>query len=229
MTTSSNPVATATPVDPARPWTDTSLPATSRAELLLDAMTLTEKVAQLGSFWDDRRTSDEIIAPMQDILSAGRGSFESVTRNGIGHLTRVLGTHPANAVDGAERLARAPEKVSSASRFGITAIAHEECLTGFTTLGATVYPTEVEQALRRIDGVKNAFVTDVSGRVGAVVIGDGPIGRLKAAARNLLSSFKIPTVWLLVDSDDAIPRGGTGKVDVAALRHMLTTRAEAGR
>ena len=35
------------------------------------------------------------------------------------------------------------------------------------------------------------------------------------AARKLLSSFKVPTVWLLVDSDDAIPRGGTGKVDVA--------------
>jgi acyl-CoA synthetase (AMP-forming)/AMP-acid ligase II len=99
----------------------------------------------------------------------------------------------------------------------------------FKVSGATVYPSEVEQALRSIDGVQNAFVTDVAGKVGAVVIADEPVGRLHAAARKLLSPFKIPTVWLLVDADDAIPRGGTGKVDVAALRRMLTTETETGR
>jgi acyl-CoA synthetase (AMP-forming)/AMP-acid ligase II len=97
----------------------------------------------------------------------------------------------------------------------------------FKVRGATVYPSEVEQALRAIDGVQNAFVTDVAGQVGAVVIAGEPIDRLRTAARKLLSSFKVPTVWLLVDSDDGIPRGGTGKVDVAALRQMLTTRIEA--
>ena len=99
----------------------------------------------------------------------------------------------------------------------------------FKVSGATVYPSEVEQALRGIDGVQNAFVTDVSGAVGAVVIADGPVDRLRDVARKLLSSFKVPTVWLLVDSDDAIPRGGTGKVDVAALKQMLTTQQEAQR
>ncbi len=33
----------------------------------------------------------------------------------------------------------------------------------FKVSGATVYPSEVEQALRTIDGVENAFVTEVSG------------------------------------------------------------------
>jgi beta-glucosidase len=146
MTTTLTASAPANPVDPARPWTDASLPASKRAELLLAAMTITEKVAQLGSFWDDRRSGDEIIAPMQDILSAGKGTFETVTRNGIGHLTRVLGTHPAVAADGAERLSIAQRKVVAASRLGIPAIAHEECLTGFTTLGATVYPTSLAWA-----------------------------------------------------------------------------------
>ena len=37
----------------------------------------------------------------------------------------------------------------------------------------------------------------------------------------MLSSFKVPTVWLLVDSDDTIPRGPTGKVDVRRLRELL--------
>ncbi|RDH79511.1 long-chain fatty acid--CoA ligase [Mycolicibacterium moriokaense] len=99
----------------------------------------------------------------------------------------------------------------------------------FKVSGATVYPSEVEQALRTVDGVRNAFVTDVAGAVGAVVISDQPVEHLRAAARKLLSSFKVPTVWLAVDSDDDIPRGGTGKVDVAALRKMLAIRQEAQR
>jgi acyl-CoA synthetase (AMP-forming)/AMP-acid ligase II len=43
-----------------------------------------------------------------------------------------------------------------------------------------------------------------------------------------LSPFKVPTVWLVVDSDDVIPRGGTGKVDVAELRKMLTAQTPLG-
>ncbi|PXX07389.1 class I adenylate-forming enzyme family protein [Mycolicibacterium moriokaense] len=91
----------------------------------------------------------------------------------------------------------------------------------FKVSGATVYPTEVEDALRTIDGVENAFVTDASGAVGAVVITDSSVDHLRAAARKRLSSFKVPTVWLLVDSEDDIPRGTTGKVDVRRLREML--------
>ena len=91
----------------------------------------------------------------------------------------------------------------------------------FKVSGATVYPSEVEQALRTIDGVENAFVTEVGGAVGAVVIADATADHLRAAARKRLSSFKIPTVWLLVKTDDDIPRGTTGKVDVRRLREML--------
>jgi acyl-CoA synthetase (AMP-forming)/AMP-acid ligase II len=100
----------------------------------------------------------------------------------------------------------------------------------FKVSGATVYPSEVEQALRTIDGVDNAFVTEVSGAVGAVVICNSTVERLHAAARKRLSSFKVPTVWLLVDSDEDIPRGTTGKVDVRRLREMLAcTRTQRGR
>jgi acyl-CoA synthetase (AMP-forming)/AMP-acid ligase II len=91
----------------------------------------------------------------------------------------------------------------------------------FKVSGATVYPSEVEQALRTIDGVEKAFVAEVSGAVGAVVIGDATVEHLHNAARKRLSSFKVPTVWLLVDSDEDIPRGTTGKVDVRRLREML--------
>ena len=98
----------------------------------------------------------------------------------------------------------------------------------FKVSGATVYPTEVEQALRDIDGVDNAFVTNLAGgrgdRVGAAVVCDTAATtaeKLRASARTVLSSFKVPTVWLLVGSDDMIPRGPTGKVDVRRLRELL--------
>jgi acyl-CoA synthetase (AMP-forming)/AMP-acid ligase II len=97
----------------------------------------------------------------------------------------------------------------------------------FKVSGATVYPSEVERALRTIDGVQNAYVTNVSGssgeRVGAAVVCDSELTaeQLSASARKLLSSFKVPTLWLLLGSDDDVPRGGTGKIDSHRLRDTL--------
>jgi acyl-CoA synthetase (AMP-forming)/AMP-acid ligase II len=98
----------------------------------------------------------------------------------------------------------------------------------FKVSGATVYPGEVERALRSIDGVDNAFVTNVPGvkgeRVGAAVVCHQPLAveQLRCSARELLSAFKVPTVWLVLASDNDVPRGGTGKVDTRRLRDMLS-------
>jgi acyl-CoA synthetase (AMP-forming)/AMP-acid ligase II len=91
----------------------------------------------------------------------------------------------------------------------------------FKVSGATVYPSEVEQALRGIDVVQNAYVTEVAGAVGAVVVTDSSVEQLRAEARKRLSAFKVPTVWLLLSSDDEVPRGTTGKVDARKLRALL--------
>ncbi|OBG58478.1 MULTISPECIES: class I adenylate-forming enzyme family protein [unclassified Mycobacterium] len=97
----------------------------------------------------------------------------------------------------------------------------------FKVSGATVYPSEVERALRSIEGVHSAFVTSVPGtagqRVGAAVVCDGAVSadHLSRCARKLLSAFKVPTAWLLLESDGDVPRGGTGKVDTGRLRAML--------
>jgi acyl-CoA synthetase (AMP-forming)/AMP-acid ligase II len=110
----------------------------------------------------------------------------------------------------------------------------------FKVSGATVYPSEVEQALREIQGVENAFVTNVTGaqgnQVGAAVVCDTATTtaeQLRMSARKLLSSFKVPTIWLLLDSDEAVPRGPTGKVDTCQLREMFadanTTNAQSVR
>lgn len=97
----------------------------------------------------------------------------------------------------------------------------------FKVSGATVYPSEVEKALRAIDGVEAAFVTNVSDgdrdRVGAAVACDAlTVEQLRAKAGELLSPFKVPSVWLLVSGPEDVPRGPTGKIDKARLREMLT-------
>jgi len=96
----------------------------------------------------------------------------------------------------------------------------------FKVSGATVYPSEVERALRSVAGVDNAYATNVPGaageRVGAAVVCRGLTAeQLQASARELLSAFKVPTVWLLLESDDDLPRGATGKVDARRLREIL--------
>jgi acyl-CoA synthetase (AMP-forming)/AMP-acid ligase II len=91
----------------------------------------------------------------------------------------------------------------------------------FKVAGATVYPSEVEAALRSVPGVSQAFVTDVDGRVGALVISQLDAAPLGDAARARLSSFKVPTVWVVTDDPRAVPTLATGKVDKAALQRLL--------
>jgi len=126
-------------------WNDPTADLDERADALVAAMTLEEKVGQLGSYWPNRLTSAEIagdVAPMESAMGAGLSRDDS-TKHGLGHLTRVFGTEPIAVKEGIQALRALQGEVVDRSRFGIPAIAHEECLTGFTTLGATVYPAPI--------------------------------------------------------------------------------------
>jgi acyl-CoA synthetase (AMP-forming)/AMP-acid ligase II len=98
----------------------------------------------------------------------------------------------------------------------------------FKVSGATVYPSEVEEALRAVDGVVAAHVTNVAnpdcGRdlVGALVVTVAERQEIIAAARARLSAFKVPTVWVLTPDPAAVPVTATSKVDKAALQGLLT-------
>ena len=119
-------------------WNDPTATIDERADALLDAMTLDEKLGQLGSYWDNRLSSAEIagdVAPMESAIGVGL-SWDDSTKHGLGHLTRVFGTEPVTVMQGIKALRTLQGEVTTRSRFGIPAIAHEECLTGFTALGA---------------------------------------------------------------------------------------------
>jgi beta-xylosidase len=122
-------------------WRDPSRPAAERAEDLLGQMTLEEKVAQLASIWIGTDTRDPNVAPMQDGHGASPSPLGEVIRDGLGQVTRFFGTRPVAPDAAARGLAELQARVVAASRFGIPAVAHEECLTGFSAWTATVFPT----------------------------------------------------------------------------------------
>jgi acyl-coenzyme A synthetase/AMP-(fatty) acid ligase len=95
----------------------------------------------------------------------------------------------------------------------------------FKVNGATVYPSEVEAALRAIDGVQQAHVTNVTTdqreAVGALVVTSMALDDVAREVRARLSAFKVPSWWLLVDSGDDVPLTATAKVSKPALQEML--------
>lgn len=131
-------------MNPTQPWHDVALSSQERARALLAVMTLDEKLAQLGSYWprpEDEPSGD--VAPMEHAFQEGRRPFVEAMAHGLGHLTRPFGSAPLRPEVAAATLASTQEQIVAASRWQIPAIAHEECLTGFTTYLATVYPAAI--------------------------------------------------------------------------------------
>ena len=121
------------------PWRDPALPAAARVDDLLARMTLEEKTAQLYGVWVGAATDGDGVAPLQREMTSEYDWDELITQ-GLGQLTRSFGTAPVDPELGAQALARAQRRIAAAGRFGIPAVAHEECLAGFTAWGATAYP-----------------------------------------------------------------------------------------
>ena len=126
-------------------WNDAGLPVGERVEALLAEMTLEEKASQLGSHWEMREEEDTQgeVAPMEEAMSSSKLPFDRDIIDGEGHLTRTYGTIAVSVPEGAQLLRERQAAVVAANRFGIPAIAHEECLTGYTAYQATVYPTSL--------------------------------------------------------------------------------------
>ncbi|WP_130401391.1 glycoside hydrolase family 3 N-terminal domain-containing protein [Micromonospora violae] len=123
------------------PWRDQRLSPTERAEALLPQMSLEEKIAQLVGVWVGAEASGEGVAPHQSDMISELPPWSTVIQHGLGQLTRPFGTAPVDPVLGARSLAASQAQIVAASRFGIPAQVHEECLTGFAAWRATVYPT----------------------------------------------------------------------------------------
>jgi beta-xylosidase len=122
------------------PWRNAGLTPQQRAEDLLGRLSLEEKIAQLYGVWVGADDAGDEVAPHQHDLADGPVDWKRLIAKGLGQLTRPFGTAPVDAALGARALARTQREIVAASRHGIPALAHEECLAGFTTWGATIYP-----------------------------------------------------------------------------------------
>jgi beta-xylosidase len=155
-----------------RPWTDTSTPLAERVELLLAEMTLEEKLAQLASAWVGKELRSGNVGPTQEAIGEP-ASFEEASADGLGHITRPLGTRPVEPVEGAQLLALLQRDLVARTRLGVPAIAHEECLTGFATFGASVFPTPLALAATFDPGAVERMTRAVGASMRAVGVHQG--------------------------------------------------------
>ncbi|MFD1146557.1 beta-xylosidase/alpha-l-arabinosidase [Saccharothrix hoggarensis] len=121
-------------------WADPGKPTGERVAALLAELTLEEKLAQLVGVWVGISETDQEVAPAQHEFAEPLPPWDELTKPGLGQLTRVFGTGPVDPLVGAKVLAETQRKLVANTRFGIPAMAHEECLAGFTAWQATVFP-----------------------------------------------------------------------------------------
>jgi beta-glucosidase/beta-xylosidase len=132
-------------------------------ERLIREMTLEEKAAQLAGVWVNASTDGDSVAPLQSQMAGDARSWDDVISHGLGQITRMYGTTPLEPAEGARRLAAAQEQIMAASRFGIPAQVHEECLAGLAAWKATAFPVPLAWGATFNPGL----VRDMAARIGA--------------------------------------------------------------
>jgi beta-xylosidase len=121
-------------------WQDPSVPTADRVAALIAQLTTGEKLAQLQGLWVGINSAGGDMAPHQHDF-AEPPSWDEAIRDGLGQLTRPFGTAPVDPAVGVRSVARSQRQVMEASRFGIPALVHEECLTGLAAWQASVFPS----------------------------------------------------------------------------------------
>ena len=102
-----------------------------RVDDLLAQMTLQEKLRQLGGYW------------FYELQTKGQLDQEKVKaklKDGVGQITRIAGAGNLTPVETARTYNRIQKFLVEETRLGIPTINHEECCSGLTALGSTVYP-----------------------------------------------------------------------------------------
>ena len=127
-------------------------PVEIRVQDLLTQMTLSEKVAQLGSAW------------VFQLLSDMKFDSEKATKlmaEGIGQITRVAGASSLKPTEGARVANQIQKYLVEETRLGIPALVHEECCSGYMARNATCFP--------QIIGVASTWEPDLAEAMATVV------------------------------------------------------------
>jgi beta-glucosidase len=125
-------------------YKDANYTTAERVNDLLSQMTQEEKVAQLGAQWlilDEHGDHQERELEMSS--NAVSRTVKEKLAQGLGQITRPLGTHTVGAVKGVQALNQLQKHLVEETRLGIPAISHEECLVGLMAKDATLYPSSL--------------------------------------------------------------------------------------
>lgn len=141
-----------------------------RAANLLSRMTWDEKIAQLHSIWFETDAEGNI--SIKDLAGLRHGiskhnSFE-VIKNGIGQITRPLGTAPVNPREGVKNLNRIQRFLKEQTRLGIPALPHEECLAGLMAKDGTIFPASINMGALWDDDMVRDIAAAIGDEVQAV-------------------------------------------------------------
>ena len=139
----------------------------------MSRLTLAEKLAQLGSVWLSGPADGNGVAPLHGEFAADLPPFDDLIRHGLGQLTRVFGTRPLSPAEGVAELAHLQAQIVAQSRFGIPAIAHEECLTGVAMWSATIFPTPLAWGASFDPSLVRQMAAAIGGSLRAVGVHQG--------------------------------------------------------
>ncbi|MER7728715.1 glycoside hydrolase family 3 N-terminal domain-containing protein [Streptomyces sp. NPDC096323] len=212
------------------PWRDPSRTPEERVADLIPRMTLEEKAAQLYGIWVGADADGDGVAPHQNDM-VDDVDFGDLTTRGLGQLTRPFGTAPVDPGVGALGLARAQARIVEAGRFGIPALAHEECLAGFTAWGATAYPVPLSWGA----AWNPELVAEMAHRIGADMRAVGVhqgLAPVLDVVRDLRWGRVEETIgedpYLVATIGTAYVRGLESAGIVATLKHFAGYAASAG-
>ncbi len=111
-----------------------NIPLMKNSKEIISQMSLDEKLAQLGSYWVTELLTD---------LSFDEQKAAAKLSLGIGQITRLGGATNFKAHQSAETANQIQKYLIENTRLGIPAIIHEECCSGYTARGATIFPQAI--------------------------------------------------------------------------------------
>ena len=123
-------------------YKDAARPIAERVADLMSRMTVEEKIAQMHAFW--LILSEDGRHQVRSDAFTGHSDAEKLQQmllNGLGQITRPLGSHSVDPHQGVRALNRLQKFLVEETRLGIPAISHEECLVGLMARGGTLFPS----------------------------------------------------------------------------------------
>jgi beta-glucosidase len=131
---------------------DSAVTIKKKVKALLSKMTLEEKVAQLSGIFATPLLENGRFAPAK----AGE-----IMKYGIGHISAPAMTSNLPLEEVAALVNDIQRHLREHTRLGIPAIVHEECLNGFRSRGATIFPQNI--------GLASTWEPELVGRITTVI------------------------------------------------------------